>query len=789
MVHFPRPTADQRQRLGQGIVARTISISCICALAGTTACNDDGGLSTLKPRMEVMPEAGTALVFEQVVLTRTTVGPQVVKVRNSGDGPLVIEGASIDADEPTSFFVSDRPQTILPGQTDEVYVRFDPTGPGAQAATLTINSNDPERRVVTFPVQASAIEPCVLFADQSRMIFRVGDVQELTLTSVSTSECVVDRLFTDRTTFPILDEPDVPFTIGAGQSVKLRIEHRAASTQYPGVPVRELEIRETEGSELKVLLEGEAPLFGCLSAFPLEILYPQTERGQTRRQRVTINNECGRAATLISVVVSRGWTAFEVEGTYPTTVPPGGRTDVWIKYIPATEDDKGRITINTNDAANPRFRVAVFGTAAIPDVEAFPYALDFGTVIHRNPAMQDQRSECASAARVANIHSTGSAPVTIQRLEVDGARDGVFEVTGVTVDGVVVPDFNSPFQIPVNKSAQVVLQFFPTRAMPEDHASVLRIHNNGRDELPAEIRLNGTATTDGPVTDTFRQLEGPKVDILWVIDNSCSMYDEQARLVDNLTQFVAYADSLNADYQMGVIVTDSRSPEAGKLQFCYPHPRIVKSDYPRRDEAFRCLFEVGVTGSYIEAGLGAAMKALQRAQRTDDDPIRNPNIGFLRDDASLAVVTMSDEDDQSLESDDLLVDFFRTVNGNNRTTVHAIAGPVAETCQTRQAMAGYRYFWMTEQMGGLFQNICLEDWQPVLRNLGLNVFVPIEEWELSQSADPTSVTVSVDGRPIIWSQNNGYTYSASRNRIQFHGTSVPTPGQTITVSYVGNCRP
>ena len=96
---------------------------------------------------------------------------------------------------------------------------------------------------------------------------------------------------------------------------------------------------------------------------------------------------------------------------------------------------------------------------------------------------------------------------------------------------------------------------------------------------------------------------------------------------------------------------------------------------------------------------------------------------------------------------------------------------------------------MVQRMGGLFQNICLEDWQPVLRNLGLNVFVPLERWELSQAASPASITVTVDGVPVIRSPTNGFTYNASMNYVQLHGTAVPTPGQEIVVSYVGNCQP
>ena len=116
------------------------------------------------------------------------------------------------------------------------------------------------------------------------------------------SFCEIDRVFVDRSLFPILEEPAVPFTIPGGGSITLTIEHIAAATS-PGVPVRELLIRESEGSEILVLLEGEAPLSGCLTPFPTEIVFPQTERGETRRRRVEITNRCPRAATISSVVV------------------------------------------------------------------------------------------------------------------------------------------------------------------------------------------------------------------------------------------------------------------------------------------------------------------------------------------------------------------------------------------------------------------------------------------------------------------------------------------------------
>ena len=69
------------------------------------------------------------------------------------------------------------------------------------------------------------------------------------------------------------------------------------------------------------------------------------------------------------------------------------------------------------------------------------------------------------------------------------------------------------------------------------------------------------------------------------------------------------------------------------------------------------------------------------------------------------------------------------------------------------------------------------------------VFVPLSEWTLSQAAVPSSLVVTVNGIPVGWSAENGYTYDAGANLLQFHGTAVPPPGQRVDVRYVGNCRP
>lgn len=157
--------------------------------------------------------------------------------------------------------------------------------------------------------------------------------------------------------------------------------------------------------------------------------------------------------------------------------------------------------------------------------------------------------------------------------------------------------------------------------------------------------------------DVFQQEIRRKVDILLVVDNSCSMIDEQQKLAGNFDNFIAQFLEAEVDYQIGVVTTDMENPEqAGKLQ---GDTKIIASSMPV-DEA-RALFQENVkvcaTGSGFEMGLAAAAAAF-----TDADAIAH-NAGFLRDDASLSVVFVSDEEDDSPRPVDHYLDQLKGLKG------------------------------------------------------------------------------------------------------------------------------
>ena len=106
------------------------------------------------------------------------------------------------------------------------------------------------------------------------------------------------------------------------------------------------------------------------------------------------------------------------------------------------------------------------------------------------------------------------------------------------------------------------------------------------------------------------------VDVLWVIDNSCSMADEQEQLTSNFPSFINYFLDSGVDYHIGVISTDlDDSSEAGQLR-APDGVRFIIPDTEEPETVFEGMATVGIEGSGSEKGRGAAYTAIEL--RRDD---------------------------------------------------------------------------------------------------------------------------------------------------------------------------
>ncbi|TNE51925.1 MAG: VWA domain-containing protein [Deltaproteobacteria bacterium] len=136
------------------------------------------------------------------------------------------------------------------------------------------------------------------------------------------------------------------------------------------------------------------------------------------------------------------------------------------------------------------------------------------------------------------------------------------------------------------------------------------------------------------------------VDILFVIDNSGSMEEEQAKLQRNFEAFINELVSKDInDYQIGVITTDMADPsQGGRLQG--KTVKIINGQTMSKAVVIQNFKEnviVGTTGTSYEK----ALDAMKRALSPEMIGKGKPNEGFLRDGATLAIIFVGDEDDCS----------------------------------------------------------------------------------------------------------------------------------------------
>jgi hypothetical protein len=290
--------------------------------------------------------------------------------------------------------------------------------------------------------------------------------------------------------------------------------------------------------------------------------------------------------------------------------------------------------------------------------------------------------------------------------------------------------------------------------------------------------------------DAFQQKAAAEVDILWVVDNSASMVEEQNNLANNFQSFIGYIDQSLIDYHIGVVAMDMFDPaHAGKL---VGTTRVITRTTPNAGTVFAANIRVGTAGGGFEQGILAAHDALS------EPLVSGHNAGFLREGASLAVIFVSDEDDSSQGDIRYYQRFFTTLKqvGNERRVIMAaIVGEGPSGCSggSGQAAYGERYHQFIEALGGTTASICAADFSVTLAQLGLTVAGLGRKFSLSQEPDPVTLEVRVrESGSAAWSDiprddADGWRYDGNENAIYFDGSYVPPPEADIEVEY-GNSQ-
>jgi len=474
---------------------------------------------------------------------------------------------------------------------------------------------------------------------------------------------------------------------------------------------------------------------------PDHLYFDTLDMGDEATQSFTVTN-LGDADLVVSSMTYFGTPAFAVQTAESApTVAPGESIQVDVRFSPVGPEDRGEIHILNNDPGSPEPLVYVEGTGRVPELVISPDPLDFGNVL-----IGCSRSE---PLRFTNV---GEAPLILSSVAQVG---DAFEL-------------ELPFTLPATIEPGDYLEAELTLIPSEDTLYQSDVFVSANTTVGTHTSSqSGAGTLDGNTREEFWQGDGPweMADIIFYVDQSCSMNNDKAIITANFESFAARLESLDVDWQVGVAIRDNGCFARG----------ILTPDTPSIIETFTDAVD-GWGGDSTEAGFAITRSALYETGAS------GCNAGFVREGSKTTIILVSDEVEQSGISPASYVDDIRAVAPT--ATVTSIVGDYPNGCAT--ADPGIGYYDATVATGGAFLSICASDWSPYFETIAtMTASGLLDSFALTSVPDPATISVMVDDVP----QALGWSYDASANAIVFEDAYVPEPGGHIVVDFMlaGDC--
>ncbi len=263
-----------------------------------------------------------------------------------------------------------------------------------------------------------------------------------------------------------------------------------------------------------------------------------------------------------------------------------------------------------------------------------------------------------------------------------------------------------------------------------------------------------------------------KLDIIWIIDNSGSMADEQQALGINFSSFIDDFITKNVDFKMGITTTDTSSP-ALKGRIVPGSDTKLTSVNAKANESqfksdFKNLIKVGTSGSGHEKGLEASQGFMERY-----------GTSFIRPDAYLVFVILSDEEDQSSGTVSLYTDYLKSFKSDaGLVKVYSIVDVFkTNCCQSGISTGAERYIWASKNTGAVFSDI-RNDFHSSLSAMGDQIINLLDSFPLAN--DPLVDSLKVYVNEVL---SSDYTFDAVSRSIKFDANHLPPVGAEIKVKY------
>jgi hypothetical protein len=473
--------------------------------------------------------------------------------------------------------------------------------------------------------------------------------------------------------------------------------------------------------------EKEEDVPPAIEVSPMELVFSTLENGEEEVMQFRIDSVGETALDLMDVYLASG-DSFEVVSEETSGIlDPGFFLYVDVAFAPTEPyDHTGQVMVVSNDPENPEILVDLRGFGAVPPeppqpmLEISPAAHDFGQTY---------------------IPCGDEVEVTLRN-----AGDADLEIWGIGFSGdaqLLLVDRNElPLVLEPDASTSVKVTY--DAALEGPVSSELVVDSSDPRGLQMATQ-DGEGVFEATMLDEFEVPTNPPVDILFAVDQSCSMDDDASRLGSAFGEFISALDSVTEGWQVGVVTKDDGCFNEGILT-------STTADYVGK-------FSRAVT---VGEGWDTWTEALLKLSNIALDKMGagQCNAGFLRPGALLHVIVVSDEPEQSGTAwGTHLADMAAHVSDPALVKVSAVAD-IYDTCGDGGA-AGYRE--AADYTSGLALDICSAAWATRVDELAAASLVGLGEYVLSATPDMSTVEVYVDGQ--LWTEADGWEYDASLNAI------------------------
>ena len=471
--------------------------------------------------------------------------------------------------------------------------------------------------------------------------------------------------------------------------------------------------------------------------------------GESDTQKIIVKN-VGTSDLDITDISLSGAVVYIVSPILDNILSPGESSEFSVTYDPVTyETNTDIVTITSNDPDESIVNINITGAGSAPVIVIDPDYYDFGVTF----VGCDEETDIS----ISNVGDVDLI-VTDATFFVTFPADMIFGLNEET-NGPM------PWTIPPGSFKNISVGHEPLDVI--DDAGFVEITSNDPVDSVVTADQDATGAFSSSVTDEFEQEGITTADILFVIDNSGSMGIWQTALTDNFTSFISVFSVTGVDYQIAVITTDDAT-------FRGP---ILSDTTPDLETEFTDQAIAGTYGSAMERGLQHAEEA------TSPGGDASPGSSFLRADAKLIIIFVSDEKDWSLKTDAEYVSHFNSLKTSESMIVtHAVVGDSPSGCSLStsswaSADYGEGYIEVSALTGGSFVSICSADWGADLETLAHDSILD-SSFELSDIPFEDSIVVEVDGVPVT-----AWTYNILENSINFSGSDIPASESLIEINY------